>query len=236
MFVEYAIETKIPEEICKKFHAITEKIIEKDIKYKLVITGNIGSGKSLRCELLYQLFNNLTKNIQCFPEYLNYSKHGKTMLKLRSKNLISALTFQNYILDEWENALKSQEYKNINIFERCPDDSVYCFSSHLPENEFEYLTKRVKQLNTKYNCPTYDLKNAFIKLVSDDIIDNIKTISDIILYDVENNIDTRIIGLEINTEISYDRIMKRNRNSEKNIEITTLNEFNSFYSNLYAKL
>ena len=47
MFVEYAIEHTIPKEIIDKFHIITEKLIEKDIKYKLVITGNIGSGKSL---------------------------------------------------------------------------------------------------------------------------------------------------------------------------------------------
>lgn len=236
MFVEYAIEHTIPKEIIDKFHIITEKLIEKDIKYKLVITGNIGSGKSLRCELLYQLFNNYTKDIQCFPEYLNYSKHGKTMLKLRSKNLISPLTFQNYILDEWENALRNQEYKSINIFERCPDDSVYCFSSHLPKTEYDYLTNRVKQLNIKYNCPTYDSKNNFIKIVSDDVMNNLNTISEIILNDIENNIDTRIIGLEISTKISYDRIMKRNRNSERNMEITTLNEFNKFYDKLYAKL
>ena len=37
-------------------------------------------------------------------------------------------------------------------------------------------------------------------------------------------------------KISYDRIMKRNRNSERNMEMTTLNEFNKFYDELYAKL
>jgi hypothetical protein len=158
------------------------------------------------------------------------------MLKLRSKNLISPLTFQNYILDEWENALRNQEYKSINIFERCPDDSVYCFSSNLPKIEFEYLTNRVKQLNIKYNCPTYDSKNSFIKIVSDDVINNLNIMSDLIMNDIENNIDTRIIGLEISTKISYDRIIKRNRNSEKNIAIDTLNEFNMFYTNLYANL
>lgn len=236
MFVEYATEIIVSPEIVEKYKRLYQNMKNKNMKYNLVVTGNIGSGKSLRCELLYNIFNNFTDDIQCFPEYLNYSKHGKTMLKLRSKDLISPLTFQNYILDEWENMLKHKTYKTINIFERCPDDSVLCFSSNLPSKEYGYLMERLQNMNETYKCPTYKNLNNFTKIVSNDAIENIKTISEIIENDIQNGIKDRVIGLEISTQISYDRIMKRNRNSEKNLEMSVLNDFNKFYENLYIRL
>jgi hypothetical protein len=99
------------------------------------ITGNIGAGKSTTCEVISKLIGEeLIKNgvrFVKFPEYIRAYMYGEEMLRLRAEKIISVETFQHYILDYWELVLDYYKYaskKSVNIFERLPEDSIYCFA------------------------------------------------------------------------------------------------------------
>lgn len=209
--------------------------------YNLIITGSVGAGKSTISEILSNILElKCGINVKKYTEYLNSEKISKKLFELRMNNVISALTFQNFILDIWEKNLIKNEFgnTNINIFERLPYDSVKCFALEnlnnglLTDDEYKILEKHYQHIIEKYNVPEY--KNCECCVVYNDILS--KTINDIIkiiISDLKNGIKNRSICLKINNDEYIKRIGIRNRKGEDKFELKTLNNFNNFYNELF---
>ena len=85
------------------------------------------------------------------------------MLNKRLNNTISAFEFQTYILDTWKYSFDSNinnSNSHIAIYERTPDDSVYCFAqldlynNRISNLEYENLNNMCDELRNKYQYPS----------------------------------------------------------------------------------
>ena len=216
-----------------------------DFKYNIVITGTVGSGKSTLCEYLSYVLSCAKIDVNAYPEFLYIDSNvSNCILRDRFDGKISLLTFQSYILDKWENILKiNHNKKGIHIFERCVDDSVICFSNianklnDITDEELYLLYNRSKNINTRYNAPSYFNSNInFTELKSNDIIKNLNDILTIIIDDVYNKVQTRIIGLSVSDDESKNRINIRNRNGELSYSDNVIHIYNKHYKRLYKCL
>lgn len=209
-------------------------------KYNLVITGTIGAGKSTLCNLLETMFriNNITHT--CYPEYLANDSLACELLAKRLSNKVSAVTFQNYILDYWKNALQKSN-KGISIYERCVEDSVISFcnmanlNGDLTDQELLSLFERAREITVKYNGPSYFGTSEFIEIESTNSMNVALEILKIIQDDISNGIINRVIGLSVTDEVSFERVINRNREGES-YSMSTIQKYNSQYRALYRKL
>jgi hypothetical protein len=104
MFVEYAIETTIPEEIYEKFRIITDKLIEKNMKYKLVLTGSHPCPHAINiAELLASLKNKLY-----FVKLKNQIKAQIDLETLASEPSLKGIFVKN-MLNRIENATEDEK-------------------------------------------------------------------------------------------------------------------------------
>lgn len=216
-----------------------------DFKYNLVITGTVGSGKSTLCEYLLYILTCAKIDVNTYPEFLYIDSNvSNCILRDKFDRKISLLTFQSYILDKWENILKiNHNKKGVHIFERCVDDSVICFSNianklnDITDEELYTLFNRCKNINSRYDAPSYFNSNInFTELKSNDIIKNLNDILMIIIDDVHNKIETRIIGLSVSDNESKNRINIRNRNGELSYSEDVIHTYNKHYRRLYKYL
>lgn len=236
------IRSKLNDEVFTKI----KELKHIPTNYKLVITGTVGSGKSTICESLCYLFSTINVNINTFPEFISMNEFGNEMLKQRIDKKFSAVTFQNYILDNWENILKDKVNQGFNMFERCVDDSVLCFCNifnyehDMSDMELYSTFNRMQNINQKYNMPTYYSNETnsvhFTEICSGNLNYNLMQIIDIISNDVKNNITSRIIGLSVSDFDSIYRIKKRNRDSETNYNIDEIKLYNAHYHKLFKYL
>ena len=179
-------------------------ITKTNIKdFNVVITGNIGVGKSTAAEIFRQLLEhelsikNLNKQVKVvsYPEYIRIPDVGENMLKLRNSNRITVETFQHFILDCWDRLLTAKEFNNedktikrVNIFERLPEDSINCFArqsfmnKEISEEGFTRLNNRYNELIKHHNM--FESKNCVIVKTH-----NEKTIGNLINRIIKNIID-----------------------------------------------
>ena len=209
---------------------------------KVIITGPTAVGKS---SIIKGVCENLMKNkfkFSYIPEYIDGRKDGLTMLNKYFTHEISVFKFQNYILNYYRDTLKNLRGNNMLIFERCIDDGITCYSNldhkinTLSTVDFLRLYDSVKNLDKKYNLPSYILGNNFVftPIKAIDVKKTSKLITDIIRSTGNKN---NIFGLYHTDETLWQRMCKRNRPGEKeSYTRETLKEFNAHYRKLYKGL
>jgi deoxyadenosine/deoxycytidine kinase len=214
--------------------------IKKVTAYNLVITGTIGAGKSTLCNLIEKTLSEHDIKYKCYPEYLANDKTGCELLSKRLTGEISALTFQNYILDYWEHILRTTS-SGINIYERCVEDSVVSFCNmanlqgEMSDQELLLLFERARTITKTYDGPSYYGTAQFIKIDTDAPDKLLAKVVSTIASDIRNGVRNRIIGICVTDEVSHDRIIERHRDGE-HYDIATVRRFNRQYNSLYNKL
>lgn len=211
---------------------------------KVIITGGVAVGKSSIVNVVCEELTKKDKNWILVPEYLDVKDDGLEMLNKYFENKISVYEFQTYILNYYEWYLKNVKVSDddIIIFERSIDDGITCFSNadnargKLSISEFHDLFEKAKQLDEKYNIPSYILKNdfIFIPIKTVDVQKDGKLITEIINNREGENI---IIGLYNTDDRCYERMLKRNREGEtSSYTKQSISEFNYHYKQLYKEL
>ena len=218
--------------------------------YDLIITGTIGAGKSTLCESITYIITSLFPglSLSTFPEFLFIDPEiAGTMLELRLSKQITVATFQSYILDNWEKALKQASNKtSFRIFERCVDDCVICFANlankhnEMSDQFLLSLYERMKLIDQQYNIPTYldfdDRELHFTEINSSDLNFNLLQILDIITCDLNNKVTSRIIGLSVSSFDSEQRIKQRSRDGESAYDKYIIDVHNTHYKKLFKLL
>lgn len=225
---------------CINNHDLLTPELFKNIHYNLIITGTIGVGKTTILKLIDNILKFKRITVHKYLEYINYNHVGQDLFQMKMNNKVSAFTFQNYILDIWDNLLNENEYstsKGINIFERIPYDAVYCFSQkeyqngNITKNEYDIIIERYKNIINKHNMFEYDNTVKYSKINNDDIIKTITDIFNIIIDDVKNGITKRCICLNIdNNNVYYSRLGIRNRTDEDKYTQKILEDYKTYYS------
>ena len=148
--------------IVKFYELITDKeCMSKLDDYSLVVAGTIGSGKSTVCESLVYLFNLLleNKNIITYPEFLYTSDEllSSKLLACKLNGSVSSNTLQSFILDQWRKILNDNaNIKGMRIFERCVDDSVFCFcnmenqSNNISDIQLLALYDELRRIDSRF--------------------------------------------------------------------------------------
>jgi deoxyadenosine/deoxycytidine kinase len=206
--------------------------------YKLCLTGTIGAGKSTLLRALSEKYNGILH----FETWVNDAL-GSTLLSKKIAGNISVATFQNYILDCWENEVKlSADSNRFHFFERNPDDTVATFCSFalkegtISESTYTSLHERAREIQTTYKIPGYEGDVNFVKILSTTFEKNFDEIDSIIQSDIRNGITERIIGLSLPRNLSVSRVLTRGRTSECNYSKEFLENFNDFYEDLFKRL
>lgn len=214
--------------------------------YNLILTGSVGVGKSTLSQLIFECFKQLEiENIQIYPEYIQYKYNndniGNTILDLRKQGIIDTETLQHFVLDIWNYQLEKNKFvqnNSINIFERLPDDAIYCFSKEayeqgiISQESYFNLCMKYHNIVKKYNIPTF--KDCELIVVdNNNLIATLNEILNIIEYDFENGIKNRIIGLKTDEKKYIQRIKQRGRISEIQTDINTFKHYNKFYDDMY---
>jgi len=207
--------------------------------YNLVITGPVAVGKSTMCEIVKaELETKYNKKVIYIPEYL-VKKEGPNMLKQYLNKCISNVTFQNYILDYYEETFSKgfSEY-DIVLFERLPDDNLLCFANMSNKNnEFSDLDllnyyNRVRLVNHKYQLPSYIEGNISLTSMLNEKDIDLSYIINIIMTDMKNNINNRVVLLSASLDTLMARVIHRGREGEENYSKDTLNVFRKHYAKL----
>lgn len=246
---KYRFSNNSDEQILSKINTTTLDRIKSfqglNINYSLVITGTVGSGKSTMCESLSALFSTINIHTNNFPEflYINDDVSG-SLLSKKINGQISVITFQNFVLDNWECILKQKGINNeFNLFERCIDDSVLCFCNIANKNgeiadlELYSMYKRLRSINNIYNMPSYfDSEIHFTEIISGNLDFNVNQVLDIIESDLKNGIDKRIIGLSVSDFDSKFRIKTRGRDGENSYDDNLIKRYNKHYNKLFKIL
>jgi broad-specificity NMP kinase len=213
------------------------------------ITGNIGAGKSTTCEVISKLIGEeLIKNgvrFVKFPEYIRAYMYGEEMLRLRAEKIISVETFQHYILDYWELVLDYYKYaskKSVNIFERLPEDSIYCFAKiaheehEISDEGWNRLIHRYNDVQDRFHCIESKDTKTFVVSNEGSISKTVEAILKIIrdfYKDAASNVSSNLnltILLKVSQDTLKERIEVRNRDSEKKLENGYLNSLNDYYA------
>ena len=221
----------VPYDIKLLISSKSKKIEPINQTYNLVITGNIGVGKSTICELIKSILTRENIQFNIYPEYITFNKTGQMLLDMKMKGHVSTFTFQNYILDVWKTIIKqnSNHQENvINIFERLPYDAMYCFAAeeykrgNISPDEYSLLIKNYNSLDCfDYGaCQKCTIKN-------DDLFQTIDDVIDVINSDQKNKITHRSITLTADN--INERILMRGRECEKQYSDELLNEYSKFY-------
>ena len=143
---------------------IDPKLFE-NVHYNLIITGTLGVGKTTTSKLINNILKYKHIMVHMYLEYINYNKVGQELFEMKMNDKVSPFTFQNYILDIWDDLLTEHDFKNskgINIFERLPYDAVYCFSQkeylngNMTKDEYETIINRYRAIINKHEMFEYD--------------------------------------------------------------------------------
>ena len=231
------------------------KVPQTTFKYKLIITGSIGVGKSTICEMVARCLNKISidtnTQIISYPEYIaSDSTYANKQLQKRLNNEITAFEFQQYILDCWEYLLKQnqkfiKEDKNvICIYERTPEDSVCCFAymDHvnkvLNTTELQELSNRCYRLMSEYNIPSVCSSTLFETRLFNNfdtcLIHLLMAIINEIQMDILEGNESRIVLIQSDPLTSMERIKRRNREGEEIYSYSTINDLHNRYKQWFS--
>ena len=182
----------------------------------LIVTGNVATGKSFITEIILHSF----EDVVLYPEFIYQDSFAMELMKRKFQNKLSALTFQNYILDKWCLNIKMNEsMSGIKLYERLPDDAVKIFAKlYLNKSEYMIQKERLKQINlnvpsyhhmNKLNCTWIRYSNEWDRDINE-LIKLIKTIK------------TKFVVIEVKSKSAFDNYRHRNRQEE----FYTLEEIN----------
>lgn len=239
------INNNLTNNLTERIHKIIHKLSENDYIYIACISGPVGIGKTTTCEK----FNNLIKNsinrdlFNYYNEWISHRSLSQNMMDACSNGLISRLTLQSYILDEWNSQLKNKPLTQFNLFERSISECSLCFIDDLSLSEQHVLQEIENKIAKKYNIPSIVTKTSFYEISETKntliIIDEIISIIEKDLtYMIQNNKNTfnRIFGMKlIDPEILLKRIRNRNRSGEENIDIEQVRKNNLKYIHAYME-
>ena len=231
----------------KKYKNIFTKLVENNLTYNMVITGTIAAGKSTKCDLFRELMIIVDRELahSCFyPEYLIHSNIGNIMLQKLHDGSISNITFQHYIMDEFYNILRKRPLRNINLFERCPDDATFIFCKGIEEEQLTPLYKRAAKIASEFNIPTFieSIPPYHFRRIENYNSNIFDEMLDIVERDVDEMIRTgstlmhRIFGLVVTPEESLLRLRIRNRDAESDCDIGFMKKCYENYNELYEYL
>ena len=231
----------------KKYKQLFNLLVENNLTYNIVITGTIAAGKSTKCDLFRELMLVVDKNLEhscLYPEYLMHSDIGNIMLQKLHDGTISNITFQHYIMDEFNNILAKRPPRNINLFERCPDDATFIFCRGMDNDQLTPIFKRSAAIAKRFNIPRFiesippyfftKMEN-YSNSVFDTMLDTMeKDVQTMVKYNLK--IMHRIFGLVVSPEESYARLRARNRAAENDCDIAFMKVCYNNYNELYNYL
>lgn len=211
---------------------------------KVVITGPVGVGKTtIIRNLCARLEQNCIK-YHLIPEYIDALPNANEKLEKYLRDEIHSIDFQTYVITYYDhyirNNLKDINQDTVLIFERVPDDALYCFSyldyqkGRLTFEEYQKLVDLTNEINQKYNLPSYTNKDCNCLIIkSNDSEINSNLVNELILS--SSQFKNNIIGLFNDVKTCMERIQRRNRPGENyNIESVIL--FNNRYKEIYSKM
>ena len=177
----------------------------------IVLNGPVGVGKTT---LLNELKTHLN-NCYVVSEYIDVLDDAETKLKLYLEGSISALEFQDYILDYYEsiaNQLKDSNYDYI-LVERSPVEGIVFFAKldlmnhRLTQTQYDYLLTRAQSISF---YPNSLIDNA-ITISTEYMSPN--QITELIIS-IISDFDIRIIKLRASLITLKERIQQRGRQCE----------------------
>ena len=244
---ELASFTLLTKDQIDRYRRIFRKLVDNDVTYNVVVTGTIAAGKSTKCDLLRELMIRVDKDLEhsCFyPEYLMHSDIGNIMLQKLHDGTVSNITFQHYIMDEFNNILRNRPLRNINLFERCPDDATFIFCRGMEKDQLDPLFKRAAQVARRYNIPTFieSIPPYYFRRIENYSPDVFNEMLSIMEADVDKIIESgqklmhRIFGLVVTPEESYMRLRLRNRAAEGDCDLNFMRHCYNNYNDLYKYL
>ena len=172
----------------------------------IIVTGCVAVGKSHISKILKYQF----KDVVMYPEFIYKDAFAMELLHRRFNNTVSALTFQNFILDKWLLYQHENETATgIKIYERLPDDAVKVFAKlSLNEDEYKIQEERLKLLKlpsyddmNKTNCTWIRYENNFTKDITP-LIEAVKSTA------------TEFCVIEVRSKTAFENYKHRNRKEE----------------------
>lgn len=255
------IKEHIPEyrdiELINKCINQFDRFAPDEFEFNLVFVGPVGVGKTTLCTLLYYLltstYSGTDIEVYCYPEFLQVdSKESHEVLKRHLTGEMTSYEFQKYILGCWNKMMTKQPLHNpsgpkrrINIFERCCDDSVICFSNlwnmyhpdSLTDAQLFDLFLISQELNHEFNMPTYFTNNPagiqFERLTSTAPSSMVTHVINTITQNLSIGNNELFIGLESDANTLVDRIHIRNRPGESAYTPENISDFLEHYQLLY---
>lgn len=172
----------------------------------IIINGSVAVGKSHIQKVIAYSFH----NPRIYHEFIEGDSTALEILRRRFAGEISALTFQNFILDKWERELKTSPGE-VNIYERLPDDAVEVFAvSSLPEDEYAIQTKRLESFRSR--LPSYKdmtMENCLWIRYDNKFTNSLQPLIDLITKS-----DKEYIVIEVLSSTAYANYRLRNRKEE----------------------
>jgi deoxyadenosine/deoxycytidine kinase len=211
---------------------------------KVVVTGPVGVGKTtILSEICKHLDGKL--NYRIVPEYIDVLPDATEKLAKYLKGELSSYNFQRYVsvyyIQYLERIAKDVTEDTVLIFERVPDDALWCFirmdqmKGLITPREHQHLSQLIARMNEYFNLPCYTKTNNQSALIikSDELAINAKIAADFIKDSSHAKI---VIGLFNDVKICYDRVLKRARPGEDSYNFNGIFMFNQCYANMYKNL
>ncbi len=211
---------------------------------KVVVTGPVGVGKTtILTEICKHLDGKLKYKL--VPEYIDVLPDATERLAKYLKGEISSYEFQRYVsvyyIQYLERIAKDITEDTVLIFERVPDDALWCFirmdqmKGLISPREHQQLSQLIAKMNDYFNLPCYTKtpNQSALIIKSDELSVNAKVASDFI---IDSSYSKIVIGLFNDVKICYDRVLKRARPGEDSYNFNGIFMFNQCYANMYKNL
>ena len=211
---------------------------------KVVITGPVGVGKTT---ILSEICKHLDGNVKYMlvPEYIDVLPDATEKLAKYLKGELSSYNFQRYVsvyyIQYLERIAKDVTDDTILIFERVPDDALWCFikmdqmKGLISPKEHQHLSQLIAKMNDYFNLPCYTKtpNQSVVIYKSDELTLNAESAAKYIKDSTHSKI---VIGLFNDVKICYERVLKRARPGEDSYNFNGIFMFNQCYANMYGNL
>lgn len=217
-------------------------------QYCACISGAIGVGKSTvyraLCQALTELYGDSFMPIREYIDAEGIKETSNFLLREYLNGKISDACFQNYIQSYYINELTDKKVEGkIIIMERSMSDSVAIFCNAANRrNVFSDIDLAIMYQNCiksdmVYGFPNYFEKNfEFTYITTKEEKQTFEAIKAIIEDDIRRGIKNRVFGLINAPEVCFERVCKRNRNSESSYTFESIKGNVESYDRLFKLL